>query len=93
MWSARAVLGTFLAGTVSFQRIARNGQKLLQARFEDFLLVEEVLVPRRIRLQTLSTNAVVEYRELTPNKLMPPSMFQIATPPGTREIQLLPTTP
>jgi len=78
---------------VSFQRIARNGQKLLQARFEDFLLVEEVLVPRRIRLQTLSTDAVVEYRELTPNKLMPPSMFQIATPPGTREIQLLPTTP
>jgi hypothetical protein len=78
---------------VSFQRIARNGQKLLQASFEDFVRVDEVLVPRRIRLQTLSTSAVVEYRELTPNKRMPASMFQIATPPGTREISLLPAAP
>ncbi len=78
---------------VSFQRIARNGQSLLQAGFEDFVLVEDVLVPRRIRLQTLSTDAIVEYRELTPNKLMPASMFQIATPPGTREIRLLPAGP
>jgi len=78
---------------VSFQRIARNGQKLLQASFEDFIRAEGVLVPRRIRLQTLSTDAVVEYRELTPNKLMPASMFQIATPPWTREIGLLPAAP
>jgi len=78
---------------VSFQRIARNGQKLLQASFEDFVLVEDVLVPRRIRLQTLSTNAVIEYSELAPNKLMPASMFQIATPPGAREISLSPAAP
>ena len=75
---------------ISFQRIARNGQSLLQASFEDFSFFGKILIPRRIRLSTTATEAVIEYTEINANKLLAAGVFQIETPPGTREILLDP---
>lgn len=75
---------------VSFQRIARNGQQLLRATFEDFALIDGVLVPQRIRMHTASTDAVIEYTEVKANQPLPVGTFQIATPPGTPERALQP---
>lgn len=76
---------------VSFQRIARNGQQLLRATFEDFTEVDKALIPQRIRIHAAATDAVIEYSEVQANKLLPRATFLIPTPPGATEESLRPS--
>ncbi|MFP6664835.1 MAG: hypothetical protein VCC00_11580 [Deltaproteobacteria bacterium] len=79
---------SLVAVPVSFQRIARNGERLLKASFKDFAGKKGVLIPRRIHIEAAGSSARIEYRDFEPNKPLPASAFLLATPPGMQEFAL-----
>lgn len=86
---ARVVIERGLVAVpVNFQRIARNGNRLLKASFEDFVGRKGVMIPRRIRIEAGGSSAEIDYRDFEPNKPMPASAFRLATPPGMQESAL-----
>ncbi|MEO2168818.1 MAG: hypothetical protein ABGY42_12020 [bacterium] len=91
-----AIERMLVAVPVSFQRIARNGDRLLKASFEDFTGKKGVLIPRHILIEGGGSSAEIDYRDFEPNKPLPASAFRLATPPGMQEVALptrLPATP
>lgn len=72
------ISGQRVSVPVSFQRIARDGTRLLSADFGDFAGTRGILVPQQIVLRAAGNRAEIRYREFEPNKALQPDTFRIA---------------
>lgn len=73
-----AIGGQRVSVPVTFQRIARDGTRLLSAEFSDFAGSKGVLVPKRIEVLASGNRAEIHYREFDPNRALASDAFAIA---------------
>ncbi len=87
---AGAPLEARVAVPVFFERLDARGRLLLRARFGEHRDVGGHVVPTRIEIEAPGSGVTLRYRETELNPKLSAEDFRIATPPGMRELVLLP---
>ncbi|MEW6273054.1 MAG: hypothetical protein AB1689_27565, partial [Thermodesulfobacteriota bacterium] len=75
---------------VLFERISAGGEKVLEARFGNFRMVDGVPLATSITVRTPHAEAILQYGDVTLNPPVERERFSLATPAGMREAPLVP---